>query len=312
MLLCYNEGVNSPNSTINRLAGLLLPFPTPFDATGATDFPALRTNLTRWNKLGISGYVALGSTGERVHLTESEARAVVIAARELVSADKLFVVGVGQHSTRATIAEARQAANEGADAVLVSVPHFYRAAMTQPALAQHFRAVAEASPVPVLLYHLPQNTGIALTPQSVGELSAHDNIIGIKDSSGDILNLSEIARLVTPQFIVLTGHGGALYAALCTGARGAILAVSCAVPEYVLRLIQTVHEGQHEKAVALQQHLTPLANAVTARYGVGGLKAAMETLGYAGGGRVRAPLAPASEEARAEIGRLLQKVGSGE
>ncbi len=308
MSLCYNVKVNSTNPLINRLAGLLLPFPTPFDAAGETDFAALRANLARWNKLGINGYVALGSTGERVHLTESEAQAVVVAARETVPANKLFVVGVGHHSTRATIAEARQAARDGADAVLVNVPYFYRAAMTQAALLQHYRAVAEASPTPVLLYHIPQNTGVALTPQSVGELSEHGNIIGIKDSSGDILNLSEIARTVAPEFIVLTGHGGALYAALCTGARGAILAVSCAVPEFVLRLMQTVHEGQHEKAVALQQRLTPLAHAVGPRYGIGGLKTALELRGFAGGGRVRAPLAPAGVEARADIKRLLEQI----
>jgi 4-hydroxy-2-oxoglutarate aldolase len=294
--------------TVNdKLRGLVLPFPTPFDKDGDLSFSALRDNLRRWNAAGVQGYVALGSTGERVHLTADEGRAVVAAAREVVPPELAFVVGVGQHGTRAAVADARQAAADGADAVLLIGPHFYRSAMTQTALVAYFRAVAEASPAPVILYHIPQNTGVALNPQSVAELSAHDNIIGIKDSSGDILNVSEIIRLAPPDFAVLTGHGGALYAALCTGARGAILAVGCAAPEFCRRLMRAVHEGRHERALAMQRQLAPLSSAVTTRYGIGGLKAALELRGYAGG-PVRAPLADASEEARAEIARLWQAI----
>jgi 4-hydroxy-2-oxoglutarate aldolase len=292
-----------------KLHGLFVPFPTPFDAEGEVNGGALKKNIERWLATGPHGFVALGSTGERVHLAENEARRVVAAAREAVPSDKVFVVGVGQHGTRGTIAEARQAAADGADAVLVMTPHFYRAAMTQTVLAQHFRAVAEASPVPVLLYHIPQNTGVALTPASVVELSAHENIIGVKDSSGDILNLAEMTRAAAPGFAVLTGHGGALYAALCTGAVGAILAVSCVAAEFILHLMQIVHEGQHERAVRLQQLLTPLADAVGPRYGIGGLKAALETQGYFGG-PVRSPLNDASAEAKRELARLLEKIAA--
>lgn len=293
------------NDYAARWRGLLLPFPTPFDAAGELDLAALRENLARWHATGGRGYVALGSTGERVHLSADECRAVVTTARDAVPGDMAFIVGIGQQSTRATIAEARQAAHDGADAVLVSVPHFYRGAMTQTALQQHFTAIAEASPAPVMLYHIPQNTGVALTAATIGELLAHENIVGIKDSSGDILHLAEIARHAAPHQAVLTGHGAALYAALCTGATGAILAVGCAVPEYVLRLMRAVEEGQHEHAVRLQHALTPLAQAVTVRYGVGGLKAALEILGYAGG-TVRAPLTNANDAARVEIARLVR------
>lgn len=295
------------NDYAGRWRGLLLPFTTPFDAAGELDLASLQTNLARWHTTGVRGYVALGSTGERVHLSADECRAVVTTARDAVPADMAFIVGIGQHSTRATIAEARQAAYDGADAVLVGVPYFYRAAMTQPALLQHFRAVAEASPVPVLLYHIPQNTGISFTAATIGELLAHENIIGVKDSSGDILHLAEIARSAPLGTAIFTGHGAALYAALCTGATGAILAVGCAVPEYVLRLMRAVEEGQHERAVRLQHCLTPLALAVVVRYGVGGLKAALELVGYAGG-TVRPPLSDASAAARAEIVRLLSEL----
>lgn len=301
---CYNRRVKNETAWAVRLNGLLLPFPTPFTTADEVDTAALQSNLARWQTIGIKGLVALGSTGERVHLSSAESRRIVTTARAATPPELVFIVGIGQHSTRATIDEAHQAAADGADAVLVSVPHFYRNAMTAEALTQHFRTVAEASPVPLLLYHIPQNTGLGFTPQTVEDLSTHENIIGLKDSSGDILHLAETARSVPPDFYILTGHGAALYAALCTGARGAILAVGCAVPEFVLRLMCAVTEGQHEKAVALQQRLTPLAQAVTTRYGIGGLKAALEIAGYAGG-PVRAPLANADEKARAEIARLL-------
>ena len=183
LLVSWRLGVKNPrpynvrvsyemdkNDWAERLRGLLLPFPTPFDALGELDLAALRGNLVWWNGVGLRGYVALGSTGERVHLSADECRAVITTAREATPPEMAFIVGIGQHSTRATIAEARAAAHDGADAVLVSVPHFYRAAMTQPVLQQHFQAVAEASPVPVLLYHIPQNTNIALTPTTLGSL----------------------------------------------------------------------------------------------------------------------------------------------
>lgn len=294
-----------------KLRGVFLPFPTPFDKDDKVDAAALRANIARWNETGVAGYVALGSTGERAHLDEGERAALVEAARESVPERLAFIVGVGEQSTRATIAEARRTAGLGADALLVITPHFYRGAMTEEALFKHFAAVADAATAPVILYSIPQNTGLSIAPELVARLAAHENIHGIKDSSGDLLNLTEILRLAggREDFAVTVGHAGALYAALAAGAHGAILAAGCAVPELCVEIYKAVAAGEHERALASQKLLAPVARALTTRYGIGGLKAALELRGYRGG-PVRAPLAAPDEEARREIARLLDAVAS--
>ena len=284
----------------------MLPFPTPFDARGELDLAALRTNITRWNETGVTGYVALGSTGERVHLDDAEALQVIETARACVPDPLALVVGVGQHSTRATIAEARRAADAGADALLVITPHFYRGAMSGDALAGHFEAVADSATVPVVVYSIPQNTGITLAPDVVGRLSRHENIVGLKESSGDVVAFVEMLRAVgDAEFSMLTGHGSALHAALASGARGAILAVACAVPRFCVALLRAYESGDTEGARRMQHKLIPLARAVTTRFGIGGLKVALDAGGYAGGYAVRAPLRTPGDEARREIETLL-------
>jgi 4-hydroxy-2-oxoglutarate aldolase len=296
-------------SPSERLRGVMLPFTTPFGAGGGVDAAALRANIRRWNETGVTGYVALGSTGERAHLDERERMEVVESARQSVPRTLTFVVGVGEQGTRGTTAEARRAAGAGADALLVLTPHFYRAAMSQEALAEHFNAVADASPVPLILYNIPQNTGVALAPETVALLSKHANISGIKDSSGDMVNLSEMLRLAGDRpddFAILVGHAGVFYASLCAGARGAILAAGCAAPRLCVAIYEAVSAEDHARARELQKRLAPLARAVTTRFGVGGLKAALDLAGYAGGA-VRAPLRQPGEEARREIARLLEE-----
>lgn len=282
----------------------MLPFPTPFDARGELDLRGLRENVTRWSVAGVAGYVALGSTGERVHLDDAESLRVVEAAREVVPGDMSLVVGVGQQSTRETLKEARRAASAGADAVLVITPHFYRAAMTQAALVEHYERVADESIAPVVVYSIPQNTGITLAPETVARLSRHENIIGLKESSGDVVAFVEMLRVVDEDFAMLTGHGSALHAALSSGARGAILAVGCCAPRTCIEMVRAVEAGDHERARTLQRRLIPLARAVTTRFGVGGLKVALDAAGYRGG-TVRAPLSMPDDAARTEIARLV-------
>lgn len=291
------------------MRGILLPFPTPFDSDERVDATALRSNIERWNQAGVVGYVALGSTGERVHLDESECLEVIEAAREVVPQPFAFIVGAGQQSTRATVNEVRRFAEAGADAVLVITPHFYRGAMTQAALAWHYQRVADASTVPLILYSMPDLTGIAIAPETVARLAEHENIIGIKDSSGDLIGLTETLRLVPDDFAVLTGSGPLLYAALSAGARGGILAVGCVAARLCVRIFRAMEEADHARAREMQQRLTPVARAVTVRYGIGGLKAALDALSFKGGATVRAPLQGASEEARGEIARLLLEAG---
>jgi len=286
------------------LSGILLPFTTPFNPTEELDKEGLRRNIRKWNATGIVGYVALGSTGERVNLDERECAQVIQIARDEIPQNLEFVVGAGQQSTRATIAEIKQTSAAGADAVLVITPHFYRPAITQEALITHFRAVADASSVPVILYNMPDLTGIRIEPETVAQLSAHPNIVGIKDSSADLAGFHKTVTLVPKKFAVLTGNGTVLCNALENGGRGAILAVGCVAAALCVEIYRLFAVGKGDKAAALQEKLTPLALAVTKRYGIGGLKAAMDVTGFAGGA-VRAPLKSASAEAQAEIAQLL-------
>lgn len=295
------------------LRGVLIPFTTPFAADESVDLKALRANLVRWNETGVAGYVALGSTGERVHLDARERVAVVETARECVPRAMSFVVGVGEQGTRGTIEECASAARLGADAVLVLTPHFYKGALTQAALASHFETVADSSPAPVILYNIPQNTGVALAPETVARLAAHENIAGIKDSSGDVANHVEMIRLTAEraeEFAVLTGHAGVFYASLCAGAVGGILAAGCVLPRLCVEIYEAVLAGEHERGRESQRRLAPVARAVTIRFGIGGLKYALDLLGFEGGG-VRAPLAAPGEDARREIARLLEEVSGG-
>ena len=289
------------------LRGILLPITTPFNSSEEIDTRGLQRNIQTWNTSGITGYVVLGSTGERVNLEERECREVIETARSEVPQDLGFIVGAGQESRRGTISEIKRAAAAGADAVLVITPHFYRAAISQQALVDHYHAIADAAPVPVLLYSMPDLTGIKIEPQTAAKLSTHPNIIGIKDSSADVIKLRETIQLIDAEFAVLTGNGTVLYEALSAGARGGILAVGCVATSCCLEIFRLVGAGKSEQALALQEKLTPLALAVTKRYGIGGLKAAMDMLNLAGGA-TRLPLERASTAARNEIAGLLENL----
>lgn len=314
----------------------MLPLPTPFLPGGDLDERALPANIKRWSTSSITGIVVLGSTGERAHLDETEYLQVIEIARASVSRDLAFIVGAGQQSTRGTINEVKLAAAAGADAVLVITPHFYRSAITQQALISHYTAVADSAPVPVVLYSMPALTGIKIEPETIAVLSAHENIIGVKDSSADVEGLkrtvnlvrghssdssaigsslvesvrdgsparSAAGSLVCHDFVVLTGNGTVLYDSLRAGADGGILAVGCVVPQLCLEILRAVKAGEDERAAALQEKLTPLAQAVTTKYGIGGLKAALDMTGFVGGA-VRAPLPSPDEEAVREIAGLL-------
>ena len=290
---------------------VLIPFTTPFatdrDASQPVDLFALKENIRKWNKTGIGGYVVLGSTGERVHLDEREYVEVIEAARAEVPKDLLFIVGAGQQSTRGTVNEIRKAADAGADMVLVITPHFYRSAISQDTLLAFYRAVADQSPLPVLLYSMPALTGVKIEPDTIAQLSEHANIIGVKDSSADIDKLKSTVELCPPNFIVMTGNGTVFLSALKAGACGAILAVGCAVPDVCTTIFNLFKREEYEAAEKLQAKLTALAHAVTVKYGIAGLKVAMDECGYRGGD-VRAPLMPISEDARAEIAQLIKEV----
>ena len=248
--------------------------------------------------------MALGSTGERVNLNEREYLDVIEIARAAVPTDLAFIVGVGQQSTRGTIEEIKRATAIGGDAALVLTPHFYKSAITHEALVSHYRTVADNSPVPIILYSMPDLTGIKIEPHTAAQLSTHPNIIGIKDSSADTAGFRETVRLTADDFAVLVGNGTVFLEGLSAGGCGGVLAVGCVAASACVEIYRLIRSGNTSTAARIQGKLGPLALAVTKRYGISGLKAAMDIVGLAGGAG-RAPLKPASEAARQEIAELL-------
>lgn len=313
---CTSSDNHAAQSPLD-LRGVFLPITTPFHSSGELDLEGLAANIDKWNTTGISGYVLLGSTGERVNLDEREYLIVIDKAREKVnnfnqsSTRKLaFIVGAGQQSTLGAIAEIRRVVAAGpVDAFLVITPYFYRASITQPALVAHYEAIADASPVPIILYSMPALTGIKIAPETAGRLSEHKNIIGIKDSSADVEGLRETVKCVREDSAVLTGNGTVLKDAIKAGAVGGILAVGCVAPQTCIDIRDFVLREIPEAAEELQAKLKPLAEAVTVRYGIGGLKAALDMKGYVGGA-VRQPLQLPSDDVRKEIRACLDAVES--
>jgi 4-hydroxy-2-oxoglutarate aldolase len=286
-----------------NLRSVFPPMPTPF-VDGELDRTAIQGNVRRWIAAGLGGVVALGTNGEAPLLDDDESDAVVATARQEVPPDRTLIAGVGRESTRATIAAARRAAAAGADAVLVRTPSFYRAHVSVSALVAHYTAVADASPVPVLLYNYAAFTGVNMTPETIARLAAHPNVIGLKETTTDGAQFVELAAAVPGDFSVLAGSAPGAYTAFCAGAAGAILAVACVRPSLCLRLRSLVLEGRHAEALAIQQRLTPLARAVTTGFGIAGLKAAMD-LSNLTGGDPRPPLSPLAPDALQKIRTLL-------
>ena len=294
-----------------KLDGVFPPVTTPFAADGDVDAKALAANIRKYNAAGLAGYVVVGSTGESVYLSEGEKLKVWEAARGAADSGKVLIAGTGCESTAETIELTRRAAALGYQAALVRTPAYFKSKMTEAALERHYRAVADASPIPVLVYSVPQFTGLGVSAALVVRLSTHPNIAGLKESSGDVRLIGEIARQAPPEFTVLVGSASAFYPALSEGARGAVLAVACALPEMCVELYEAWRRGDHARAQALQQRLLEPAAAVTTRFGIAGLKHAMELRGYAGG-PPRPPLLPLDAAARAEITRIFRALESSE
>jgi 4-hydroxy-2-oxoglutarate aldolase len=290
-----------------ELSGVLPPITTPFDERGDLDLDALARNVERYEEAGLAGYVAFGSNGEAVHLTAAERRQVLATVREAAPQRKL-VAGVNELSTRAATAAVRQAADAGADAALVITPYFYKAAMSQDLLRGFFLEVAAASPLPLLVYNVPQNTGVVIEPRTVAALADHLNVAGVKDSAGNLATLAETVRLAPRDFTVLVGSAGIFYPALAMGAAGAVLAVACVAPRACVELHQAVAAGDHPRARDLQQRLAPLARMVTSELGISGLKAALDLAGFHGG-PPRAPLRPLGGADRRRLAAEMKRSG---
>jgi 4-hydroxy-2-oxoglutarate aldolase len=288
-----------------RLQGLMPPITTPFE-NGELALDRLKENFEKWNRTELSGYLVLGSNGEAVYLNDQEKLSVVEASREAIPSSKLMLVGTGMESTRETTRFSNQAAKMGADYALVITPSYFKGSMKPHILFDHFTAVADSSQIGVLLYNVPKFTGINMEPDLVARLSEHPNIVGVKDSSGNIGQLSEIVHLSQKGSAVFTGSAPVFFPALCAGVVGGILAVANVVPQEYCRIQTLFHNGQLEEARELQNRLTPLAKAVTVTYGIGGLKVAMDLAGYFGG-EPRAPLQKPGKDAEEELRQLLAR-----
>ncbi|MDX1567977.1 MAG: dihydrodipicolinate synthase family protein [Longimicrobiales bacterium] len=292
------------------LSGVHVAATTPFDpVTGEVDLVAVRANVRWWLSQPVRGIVVVGSTGEAVFLDEDERRSLVRATRNIVPSDRLLVVGTGAESTRATVRRTLDAAEAGADAVLVMPPAFFREAMTPEVLRIHFEAVADASPVPVILYQVPLRfSTLDLATGLIRALAEHENVLGLKDSRGDLTLVGRLAESCPADFQILVGSGAHLYASLELGARGGILGVANLLPEACGSLVEAFGRGDHSLAGRLQERIGPVHNGVVARYGVAGVKAGLDHLGRVGG-PPRPPLQPLGDSTRDRIAELLDSSG---
>lgn len=290
------------------LRGILGPVVTPFDANGAVDVAAFGANVRAHLAAGMHGIVVGGSTGEAALLDDGERLRLVETARQEIQRDRLLIVGTGGESTRGVIARNRATAERGADAVLVVAPHYYSGAMTSDALREHYTRVADASTVPVLLYSIPKYMHFALPPELVLELAKHENIAGMKDSSGDATLFSRYMEARSDSFHVMTGSAGLLTEALRMGADGGILAAALFAPSLALEIFAAVKGGDVARTDAAQARMAPLGARIVGAMGVPGVKAALDAVGLRGG-EPRLPLLPLESTLRGELMQLLAAAG---
>jgi 4-hydroxy-2-oxoglutarate aldolase len=287
-------------SAPRRFNGIFTPIVTPFRADGTIDEGGVRRNVVRWMGTPLTGLVVLGSNGEAPQLEDEEADRAIAAVRSRVPRNRPLLAGTGRESTRATIAACERAARLEVDAVMVRTPSFYKNLMTTDAFVRHYTEVADASPVPVILYNVTMYTGVSLMPDAVERLAKHGNIVGMKESNSDIVQLSETIARTPDEFIVLNGSAAILYHALCAGADGAVLAISAVVPDICVEVLELVRKQRHAEAVALQRRITPLGRLLGTLHGIAGLKYALDQIGYVGG-PTRPPLGTVPAEAQQQI-----------
>jgi 4-hydroxy-2-oxoglutarate aldolase len=292
---------------MKRFAGIFTPIVTPF-THDELDESGLRSNVAQWMRTPLHGLVVLGSNGEAPQLEDREADRAIAIVREGVPREKILIAGTGRESTKATIAATRRAAAIGADAVLVRTPGFFKSQMTSDIFVRHYTEVADASPVPVLLYNVTMFTGVNLLPDAVERLARHPNIAGMKDSGTDVAHISECVNRTPDEFVVLAGAAPTLFLSFCAGCDGAILAVAGVLPDLCVALWAAVRENRLVEGRELQRRLLPIARSVGSAYGVAGLKAALDLVGFVGG-HPRPPLRPAPSQVIETLRAQLNELG---
>ncbi len=298
-----------PDTNLDWLAGLYVPVTTPFDpVTGDAAPVSLRDNLRRWLDQPIDGFLLFGSTGEGALLDEDEKIQLLEYARDVVPPVRGLLAGAGADSTRAAIRLAKRFAEAGADAVLVHAPTYYGPVLSAAAVRDHFTAVADASPVPVLLYYMPKYVHVDLDPGLVGELTRHPNVAGIKDSSGDLKRFADYTEACDDGVRLFVGNGTLLYAALELGAVGGILAAGLLAADDYGALVKHYREGRSQEAGRLQEKLSPVHREIVVKAGIPGVKVAMDRLGLTGG-PPRPPLRPLGEKDQHHVDQVLKQAG---
>jgi 4-hydroxy-2-oxoglutarate aldolase len=291
-----------------QLQGVMAPVITTFTADGALDLNAFRANVRAHLAAGLDGVVLCGSTGENPLVLDDERRALIEAARAEVPKAKWLIVATGAESTRQAKSRNADAATLGADAALVVSPHYYTPNMTEPVLRAHYTAVADASPIPILVYNIPKYTHFVFPPALMGEMAQHPNVIGMKDSSGDLELLKQYLVHQSPKFTVLTGSGQALAEGMAAGARGGILAVSLFAAALCKATYDAMRAGDTAAAAKAQATLFPMAKEIVGVMGVPAVKVAMDKVGLHGG-MPRGPLLPLDATGVARVEQLLADAG---
>jgi len=287
-----------------NFSGVFAALTTPFAQDGSVSLSDLKHNVQKYNQTDLAGYVAIGSTGESVLLARAEMDAILSTVKESAAKGRKLLAGAGAESTAETIERAKRAAELGYDAALVKTPYYYKPAYKPEVLIAHYRRVADESPIPVMLYSIPQFTGVTLAAGEVAALAEHPNIIGIKDSSGNVQGVGETIGATPPEFQVLVGSAASVYPSLAIGARGAILALACALPEKCVALFDLFQQGHHEKARELQSVLARASKLIVSELSIAGVKYAMDQRGYRGG-IPRLPLQPLHHEQKKRLTDVL-------
>jgi 4-hydroxy-2-oxoglutarate aldolase len=292
-----------------NLSGVFPALTTPFSADGSVSVDDIKHNIAKYNATGLAGYVAIGSTGESVLLSRKEVDTVLVAVKESAAANMRLIAGTGAESTAETIDRTKRAAELGYHVALVKTPYYYKPMYKPEVFIAHYRRVADASPIPVMLYSVPQFTGVALEAPEVGVLAQHPNIIGIKESSGNVQRAAEMLAAVPSSFQVLVGSASMMFPSMVLGAVGSILALASAMPEQCVALFEAARRGEMETARALQATILPSSKVIVSLSGIPGVKYAMDQAGYRGG-LPRLPLMPLQEDQKKVIRDLMAKVGA--
>lgn len=289
-----------------KLNGIFPPLTTAFDNNENLLLDKMSSNIKRLSQYDLAGFLTLGSNGELVNLSHDEKLSVYEAAREAIPSDKIMLAGTGGQSTRETINLTKEAAKAGADAALVLNPFYFKGGMTREVLVKHYFSVAENSSIPVLIYNMPANSGLDMDADTILAISAHPNIIGMKDSGGNVTKMGNIRHRVKPEFQILAGSAGFLLPALSIGAIGGILALANIAPAECIEIYKKFSDGKLSQAQETQLKIIELNFAVTGKWGVPALKEAMDYLGYYGG-LPRKPMLPLKQKIKDELIKIINK-----